>query len=118
MIAEIGSRVVPDAQGIDWQAMRRTATIRQWIAAVVPGFEAIANIDQTKQEFFIGGRILHQPRFPTADGRARLHAHELPELNGQDGTLRLMTASSISACSSARARTGRDVRGEIGKRLS
>src|SRR5690606_27424641 len=84
VIAEIGSRVVPDAQGIDWQAMRRPATIRQWIAAVVPGFEQIAKIDETKQEFFIGGRILHQPRFPTADGRAVLHVHSLPPLQGTD----------------------------------
>jgi len=95
VIAEIGSRVVPEAQGIDWQAMRRPATIRQWIAAVVPGFEQIAKIDETKQEFFIGGRILHQPRFPTADGRAVLHVHSLPPLQGTDeGQLRMMTVRS------------------------
>jgi anaerobic selenocysteine-containing dehydrogenase len=67
----------------------------------VPGFEKLATIDQTKEEFQIAGRTFHQPRFPTADGRAVLHAHELPELGATAGlpgsgmgTLRLMTVRS------------------------
>ncbi len=95
VIAEIGSRIAPDAKGIDWNAMRRTGTIRQWIAAVVPGFDKIAHIDQTKSEFFIDGRIIHQPRFPTTDGRAVLHLHSLPDLQGTaEGQLRMMTVRS------------------------
>ncbi|MGV3485081.1 MAG: FdhF/YdeP family oxidoreductase [Planctomycetaceae bacterium] len=95
VIAEIGSRIAPHGQGIDWDAMRKTATIRDWIAAVVPGFEQIATIDETKKEFFIDGRIIHQPRFPTADGRAVMHIHALPELTGiGEGELRMMTIRS------------------------
>jgi anaerobic selenocysteine-containing dehydrogenase len=30
----------------------------------------------------IPGRSFHEPVFPTADGRAKLHVHELPELAG------------------------------------
>jgi anaerobic selenocysteine-containing dehydrogenase len=74
--------------------MRDPGKIREAIAAVVPGFEKLATIGQTKEEFFITGRTLHQPRFPTADGRARLHVHELPELTGGNGGLRLMTVRS------------------------
>ncbi|MCA9188673.1 MAG: histidine kinase, partial [Planctomycetales bacterium] len=54
----------------------------------------IAEIGTTKREFTIGGRIMHQPRFPTGSGRARLHRHTLPELAGEPGQLRLMTVRS------------------------
>ena len=60
-------------------AMRSTAQIRKAIAQIVPGFEQMADIDRTKQEFQIGGRTFHTPQFATPDGRARLHVHELPD---------------------------------------
>lgn len=94
VIAEIGERVIDGHSSIDWSAMRDMSRIRTAIAAVVPGFEKIAGIDHTKEEFAIGGRILHEPRFPTANGRARLHTHVLPELSGGDAGLRLMTVRS------------------------
>lgn len=95
VIAELGSRICPDAVGIDWEAMRKASTIRSWIAAVVPGFEQIETIDQTKKEFVVEGRVLHQPKFPTSDGRAILHVHKLPDLIGTAaGELRMMTARS------------------------
>ena len=95
VIAAIGERLLPDASGIDWQAMRETATIRHWIGAVVPGYEKIGQIDASKQEFHIGGRTFHEPTFPTSDGRAALHVHEIPELKGTgDHELRLMTVRS------------------------
>ena len=95
VISEIASRLVPDARGIDWDAMRRTSKIRQWIGAVVPGYDKIAAIDESKQEFQIGGRTFHEPHFATDDGRAVLHVHTLPELKGTgDRELRLMTVRS------------------------
>lgn len=95
VIAEIGARLLPDVSGVDWESMRRTDHIRDWIAAVVPGYEQLRNIAQTQQEFQIPGRTFHQPRFATADGRAVLHVHELPPLQGTgDGQLRLMTVRS------------------------
>src|SRR5206468_2078406 len=51
-------------------------------------------IDRTKQEFHVAGRTLHEPRFPTVDGKAILHVHELPDLAGSNGSLRLMTVRS------------------------
>jgi anaerobic selenocysteine-containing dehydrogenase len=75
--------------------MQDTGRIRDAIAAIVPGFEKIADIDQTRQEFHIGGRIFHQSNFPTYNGRANLHVHELPELQGRGKReLRLMTIRS------------------------
>jgi anaerobic selenocysteine-containing dehydrogenase len=74
--------------------MRNTGEIRAAIARIVPGFEAIERIGETKAEFQIGGRTLHEQRFPTADGKARLHVHALPALAGGGTSLRLMTVRS------------------------
>ena len=74
--------------------MADTGRVRQAIAKVIPGFEQLAAIDKTKQEFHIPGRTFHQAQFPTPDGRAILHTHELPELRGGPGELRLMTVRS------------------------
>jgi anaerobic selenocysteine-containing dehydrogenase len=74
--------------------MQDTGKIRAAIAKVIPGFEKLAEIDRTKEEFQIPGRTFHQPKFPTPDGRAILHIHDLPELRGAEGELRLMTVRS------------------------
>jgi molybdopterin-dependent oxidoreductase alpha subunit len=80
---------------IDWRSLRSTKAIRQAIARIIPGFEQLAEIDRTKQEFHIPGRTFHESRFATFDDRARLHAPELPPLAGTgDGELRLMTIRS------------------------
>lgn len=95
VIAALGERVIGSDRGVDWQAMQQTATIRHWISEVVPGFEKIKQIDQTKQEFQVENRTFHRPQFPTEDGRAILHVHQLPELAGQDALqLRVMTVRS------------------------
>lgn len=94
VIAELGERVLGDAGHLDWRSMQNTGKIRDAIARVVPGFENIGAIDQTRQEFHISGRVLHQPRFPTANGKARIFCHELPELLGGEQGLRLMTVRS------------------------
>lgn len=94
VIAAIAQNVLGDGGAVDWESMRDTGRIREAIGQIVPGFEKIAEIDQTKQEFQIAGRTFHQPRFATPDGRARLHVHELPELKGGGDGLRLMTVRS------------------------
>jgi molybdopterin-dependent oxidoreductase alpha subunit len=94
VIADIAAAVASPSV-IDWNSLRSTDQIRQAIARIVPGFEKLAEIDETKEEFQIGGRTFHEPRFATPDGRARLHTHELPELQGADPTeIRLMTLRS------------------------
>jgi molybdopterin-dependent oxidoreductase alpha subunit len=94
IIAEIAGRVLDSAGPIDWQSMRDTGRIREAIAKVIPGFERMGKIDKTKKEFQIEGRTFHAPRFPTDSGRAVLHPHDLPELQGRAGELRLMTGRS------------------------
>ncbi|MFG0289974.1 MAG: FdhF/YdeP family oxidoreductase [Rhodopirellula sp. JB044] len=95
VISTLGKRLLPDADGIDWEQMQHTETIRQWIGGVVPGYEKIQSIGKTKEEFHIGGRIYHEPTFGTDDGRAVMHTHALPSLKGTgDDELRLMTVRS------------------------
>ncbi len=95
IISTIGSKLLPQAEGVDWDAMSRTANIRHWIGSVVPGYQKIIDIDQSKEEFQIAGRTFHDPRFTTPDGRATMHAHVLPTLKGTgDRELRLMTVRS------------------------
>ena len=79
---------------IDWQSMQDTGKIREAIGKIVPGFEAIEKIGETKEEFQIDGRTFHQPKFATASGRARLYAHNLPDLAGEGEQLRVMTIRS------------------------
>jgi molybdopterin-dependent oxidoreductase alpha subunit len=94
IIATIAEQVLGADHAMDWQSMQNTGKIREAIAKVVPGFEQLAEMEKTKQEFQIPGRTLHTPVFPTKSGRAILHRHELPELKGDENKLRLMTVRS------------------------
>lgn len=94
VIAAMASQTLGDAGPIDWQSMQNTGKIREAIAKVVPGFEQLATIDKTKEEFQIAGRTFHKPGFPTKSGRAKIHCHQLPELRGSGEQLRLMTVRS------------------------
>jgi molybdopterin-dependent oxidoreductase alpha subunit len=94
VIATLAAEVGPTGP-IDWKAMGDASRIRDAIAKIIPGFEQIATIDKTKHEFHIPGRVFHQLSFPTPNGRANLHVHDLPPLYGAaDGELRLMTIRS------------------------
>jgi len=94
IIGEIAHRALGKSTPIDWEDLAHTGRLREAIGKIVPGWEAVGDMDRTKREFLIPGRRLDQPRFPTADGRARLHVHELPNLLADDSTLRLMTVRS------------------------
>lgn len=95
VIASIAGGVLDSTSPLDWQAMRNTSQIRSAIAKIVPGHEKIAEIDRTKVEFHIAGRVFHEPRFATPDGRAHLHVHELPDLQGTAADeIRVMTIRS------------------------
>ncbi|EAQ77675.1 FdhF/YdeP family oxidoreductase [Blastopirellula marina] len=94
VIARIASDTLGDAGAMDWKSMQDTGKIRDAIAQVVPGFEQIETIDQTKQEFQIAGRTFHTPIFPTPTGKVQLFTHEIPPLKGGENQLRLMTVRS------------------------
>jgi molybdopterin-dependent oxidoreductase alpha subunit len=102
VIADLAERVArrrgatdANLSAIDWRSMQATGKIREAIARIVPGYEQVASIEQTKKEFHVGGRVLHETRFATPSGRAVLHTHSLPPLaeTGPD-ELRVMTIRS------------------------
>lgn len=65
---------------INWRKLTDTRYVRQLIAQTIPGYEAIATIDQTHEEFTISGRIFNTPHFPTASGKAQMQLTPLPQL--------------------------------------
>jgi molybdopterin-dependent oxidoreductase alpha subunit len=94
VIAKIAQGVLGRSGPIDWQSMQDTNRIRDAIARVVPGFDDIKSIGDTKKEFQLAGRTFHTPQFPTKNGKAQLRIHSLPELAGKLHELRLMTIRS------------------------
>ncbi|HEY4263066.1 MAG TPA: FdhF/YdeP family oxidoreductase [Schlesneria sp.] len=94
IISTIAQGVLGRNGPIDWQLMQDTNRIRDAIARVVPGFDDIKTIGETKKEFQLKGRTFHTPDFPTKNGRAQLRVHSLPKLAGEGDELRLMTIRS------------------------
>src|SRR5262249_19996836 len=94
LIASVAYQVLGDASPVDWRKLKRHCHVRELIAKIVPGFEGVGTIDQTKKEFHIPGRTLHEPRFPTPSGKARFIVNPLPPLRGDGNQLRLMTVRS------------------------
>lgn len=95
VIADLAERVLDRAGPVDFGSMRSTRNIRKHISAVIPGYSAIGAIDDSKVEFQIEGRTLHDPVFPTVDGLARLHVHDsMGRQPPEAGELRLMTIRS------------------------
>ena len=94
IIADLASRVLGESGPVKWSDLHRHASIRQIIAHVIPGFEEIAALEETKREFHVGGRVLHEPRFATPNGKANFTVHSLPEAPVENGHLRMMTCRS------------------------
>ncbi len=79
LLAEIAQRI-HGTQPIDWHQLQDPYYVRQLIAQVIPGYEEIATIDETKAEFTVAGRIFDMPEFPTANGKAQMFVTPLPPL--------------------------------------
>jgi molybdopterin-dependent oxidoreductase alpha subunit len=94
IIAEIARRVLPDSP-LPWKSLSETGSIRELISTVIPGFEPLKNIGQTGEEFHIGGRILHTPRFSLPDGKACFKVCPIPAVRGdKKNSFILMTVRS------------------------
>ena len=91
VIVDLAGRVIGDTLS----PLRDHREVRRAIAKVIPGYEKIGAIDDTRQEFQIVGRTFHEPRFATKSGRAKFHVVAVPERDGlQDRQLHLMTVRS------------------------
>ncbi len=95
VIAELAKRILGEqGGGLDWTQLRQASAVRDMIAKTVPGYGAIAQVDATGTEFPVAGRVLHEPKFPTPSGKAKLFRHTLPENALDADQLRLMTVRS------------------------
>ncbi len=77
VLAALASQAMGD-DIFDWDTLRSHSTLREAIAAVVPGYAAIESIE-TDGEFQVAGRTFHDRRFATPDGKAHFHVVDLPE---------------------------------------
>ncbi|MDZ4834531.1 MAG: FdhF/YdeP family oxidoreductase [Candidatus Melainabacteria bacterium] len=91
IICDIADRVL-SSHPVDWQRLKNHNEVRKLISEIIPGWEQIGTINDTKGEFTIPGRLYHSPKFNTANGKALMHKTELPELDAD--TLTLMTIRS------------------------
>jgi molybdopterin-dependent oxidoreductase alpha subunit len=94
VICSLGERVQGDSGVVDWNLLRRHCHLRDMIGIIIPGYEKIRDLDAARQEFHVGGRIFHQPKFSTPSGKARFVPHLFPALQGGDRQLRLATVRS------------------------
>ena len=93
IIASLAERVLPPDR-FDWSAMRSHQRLREAIGRIVPGYEKIADIARTRQEFQIGGRTFREPEFATKSGRAAFHVTPLTDFVPGPEEFRLMTVRS------------------------
>ena len=77
ILAELGERLLPDSP-IDFAAYNDHNTIREAIAATIPGMEELKDIHIAKREFHVQNRIMHQPVFHTPTGKAKFVVRPTP----------------------------------------
>ncbi len=95
VLTEVGVRTLGTSGALEWDKLSSHEAIRALIARLVPGMEEIENIGQTKAEFYIPDRVLHQPKFKRPSGKARFSAYPIPPLEKlEENQLRLMTGRS------------------------
>jgi len=79
-LTELAYRLHGDTP-VNWRKLQDTKYVRQLIAQTIPGYEKIAAIDDTQEEFTISGRIFTEPTFKTASGQAMMQLTPLPTLS-------------------------------------
>jgi molybdopterin-dependent oxidoreductase alpha subunit len=65
---------------VNWHKLNDTQYVRQLIAQTIPGFSKMGEIDRTKEEFTIAGRIFNEPKFATSSKKASMFVTPLPKL--------------------------------------
>ena len=95
IVSDLAERILPEGK-FDWSVLRSHQRLREEIAKTVPGYEALADLEKSRDEFQIEGRTLHEPKFATKDGRAHFFVTPLPEpiIKAEGDEFRLMTIRS------------------------
>ena len=93
ILATLAARCLPEGR-FDWSSLQSHKALRREIARIVPGYAPIEQIDETRREFTIPGRVFHQPTFATSDGRAHFGVTPVGAFQPQPGEFILMTIRS------------------------
>jgi anaerobic selenocysteine-containing dehydrogenase len=93
VVCALAARLLPPGP-FPFATMTNHDAVRRAMAAVVPGYRAVAEIGATKAEFQIPGRTFHEPTFATPSGKARAQVTALPPFRPGPGQFRLMTLRS------------------------
>ena len=93
VICALAGRILPPGP-FPFASMTNHDAVRRAIADVVPGYEAIADVGASKQEFQVGGRTFHTPYFATVSGKAHASVPPLPAFDPGPKGFRLMTLRS------------------------
>lgn len=91
ILCDIAAELVPKSP-ILFKTFKEHSQVRQAIARIVPGLALLADIDVAKKEFHITSRLMHEPKFGTADGKAHFVVTPVPVVEEQ--TLTLATVRS------------------------
>lgn len=86
LICSLGETLIPKSR-LDFSMFKQHQRIREFVAKVIPGFDSLASIEASAEEFHIGGRIHHKPTFATKDGKLGFRLHSLPVRNNEYLTL-------------------------------
>ena len=77
VLSDLAQQLLVDCP-IDFRQFKQHKNIREAIAKVIPGMEQLADIEVKKQEFHIGGRLKHGPKFNIPGGKALFKVQPLP----------------------------------------
>lgn len=94
ILCQFGRALLPDCP-VDFEAFQQHRQIRAAIAASIPGMNALADIDSSKEEFTVTGRLLAQPSFNTFDHKASFQITPLPDLALDDAKEYPFTLASV-----------------------
>lgn len=114
ILTEVAKRLLPDC-AFDFGAFQNHSTIREAIAATVPGLEDLASLDVARQEFHIKGRLMHTPAFKTEDGRGHFQVRTPPP-KVPDDALMLTTVRSEGQFNTIIYEREDSYRGKAGRR--
>ncbi|MHA2403777.1 MAG: molybdopterin dinucleotide binding domain-containing protein, partial [Candidatus Kariarchaeaceae archaeon] len=93
LFSKIGKELFQD-DTVPWNKFESHDEIRKFIARSIPGMRQIENIGANSQQFTIDGRIYHQPKFNTDNGKANLFVGEVVDPQPRDGMFNLTTLRS------------------------
>jgi molybdopterin-dependent oxidoreductase alpha subunit len=93
VVCALAARLLPRGP-FPFERMTSHDAVREAIAQVVPGYEPIARLGASGDEFHIEGRIFHEPSFATDTRRAKAVVVPMPRFRADAGEFRLMTLRS------------------------